>query len=291
MGIDASLSEAAWWDKYGEINERIWHYDDYLHGVVRQDYLDEMVDFLYKPDGRLLDFGCGGGWVTVPLATKGMVVEGIDVSQEQIERAEEKVRQLGLSNAVYFCGDETFIPTREPYDSIVAHSLLHHLSDQAKRDLLQILAEALVEGGRLYLYEPMAAVEQRPWYGWLFDKLMGVPFRALRWFALAFHLYEPDIELLEQANWRMVSPDEAPILHEDLLGFLPPDLVLIKSTYWHAYAIRYANFCMSLKPQWRQYFSPFISVFYAWDRFVLQAPVRNYLRSWPMASFLLQKLS
>lgn len=283
------MTEEEWWNQYGEINKSIWNYDEYLQPLVRGPYLQEMFTFLFQPGGKLLDFGCGTGWVSLPFAQQGMWVEGIDSAPEQVERAWKEAQRLQLNNVNYAVGGLEQIGQHGPYSAAVVHSLIHHLPAQQQAEILVKIAQALETGGRIFLYEPMAAISNRPLHGILLDKSMGAIFRFLRWLALLLNLYRPEIAQLERQGWKMVSPDEAPLLPDYLLSLIPPELRIIKFDYWHAYAVNYANFCMGLKAQPRYYFRKFIPLFIGFDRLFLVSRWRKYLRAWPMAVCLLEK--
>jgi 2-polyprenyl-3-methyl-5-hydroxy-6-metoxy-1,4-benzoquinol methylase len=283
------LNEKEWWNEYGDLVERIWIYDDYLTEVVRRDYLTEMQDFLFKPGGRLLDFGCGTGWLSLPLARRGMAVDGIDSSEAQIRKAREQAQIQGLTNTRFWCADRISDEQRGVYNAILLHALVHHIPVEQRQAFLRSVADALLVEGRLYLYEPLMATANPPWQAWVADKLMGGVFRGLRWVALSAHLYEPEIEAAVRAGWTMRSPEEQPSRLDELLHLLPPQLSVVRISPWHCWSIEYANFCMSLRPGWRRRFERAAPVFYQVDRHVRVTRWYPYLRSWPMVSILAEK--
>ena len=52
-----------------------------------------------QPGTRLLDLACGRGWLTVPLAQRGFIVTGCDLSQAMLARAQQAAAQVGVSIA------------------------------------------------------------------------------------------------------------------------------------------------------------------------------------------------
>ncbi len=52
-----------------------------------------------QPGARLLDLACGRGWITVPLAQRGFMVTGCDLSQAMLARAQPAAAQAGVSVA------------------------------------------------------------------------------------------------------------------------------------------------------------------------------------------------
>jgi len=72
---------------------------------------------------RILDFGCGGGWLSRVLASCDYEVVGIDVSRSLISNAK---RIAPLAN--FIVGDGMNLPFREgAFDSVVSIATLHHL--------------------------------------------------------------------------------------------------------------------------------------------------------------------
>ncbi len=287
--ISTNSAEQAWWDQYGEVNESIWQYNSYLTHLIRGEYLGQMFDFLYKPGGRLLDFGCGNGWVSRPFAEKDMEIVGIDLSGEQITRATQYAAERGIT-ARYMQGDLSAVAKESPFDSIIIHSLLHHIPDTQKRDLLSVAEQSLRVGGRIFLYEPIGADPNRPWWAAVFDKTMICLFRLMEYTALSFGLLESKYAELKRGGWQMVSPSEKPILRGDLLSMLPESLRLISICYWHGYAVKYANLCMALRQPWQNKLQRMAPLFCHLDDIVLNSSLRDATKVWPMASLLLEKI-
>lgn len=288
-GIAIRSLEEEWWNRYGYLVERIWVYDDYLNQVLRNDYLAEMQDFLFRPGGRLLDFGCGVGWLSLPLALRGMAVDGIDSSEVQIRKAREYACALGITNARYWCADHISEEQYNQYDGVLLHAILHHIPSNQRQSFLESISNALKAGGRLYLYEPLEATPNPPWQAWIADRLLGSIFRVLYCIARKAGLYDREIAAALQSGWTMRSPEEQPATLSQLIGLLSQHLNIVKITPWHCWSIGYANFCMSLRPVWRQRFERAAPWFYWLDSKIRERDWYHYLRSWPLISIMAQK--
>jgi len=97
---------------------------------------------------RLLDIGCGTGWITAQYARCGMIVEGLESSGVRSGHAmrypEITVHQVSL---------ETFIPADGgAYDVIVLRHVLEHFEDPVSR--LRKIRSLLKPGGVLFLVVP-----------------------------------------------------------------------------------------------------------------------------------------
>ena len=127
-------------------------------------------------DVFILDVGCGTGiMITLPLASIGYRVTGIDVDGESIEAAR---RVNPYPNAVFRHGDaETLAAAGERYDVVIASEVLEHLTDPPA--FLRTLRGLLTQEGILVLTTPNG-------YGWfegeqyLWDQL-GLGSCILRW--------------------------------------------------------------------------------------------------------------
>jgi SAM-dependent methyltransferase len=285
-----ALTEEAWWDRYGHLHERIWNYDEKLTERVRGGYLADMEQFLFKPGGRLLEFGCGTGWVGLRVAQKGMVLEGMDLSGEQIERARENAASAGILNVHFFQGGIAQIPTGVQYDSVILHSLLHHLDQDVIKALFVHLAQALPSEGRIYAYEPAAARPGPPLGAWILDKTLLLCLRLLRFLVFHLRMQEPVVRRAIQSGWTMKSPDENPLDLNHLEAWLPDELKIVNIAYWHMCAVAYANLCMGLRPFWRSWLSRLTPVFIRLDGLVLHHPWRVYLKAWPMVGIKIQRV-
>jgi len=283
------MDERTWWNEFGHLTERVWQYTPELTRVVRGPYLAELEAFLFKPGGRLLDIGCGHGWVSLPLARRGMWVDGIDLSEAQIREARRRAAAEGLSNMHFWCADARSLHGANRYDAVLVHALLHHLGPDAQIELLQRIADLLVDGGRAYFYEPLAAMPDRPLWAVLFDKGMGGLFRGLTWLAQAAGWMAPEFVAARRAGWAMRSAEEKPLSLEGLLAHLPDTLNVVRVTVWQVYAINYANWCMMLRPPWRERAARLAPWVVRLDRCIAARGWHRYLRAWPMAGIALEK--
>lgn len=99
---------------------------------------------------KILDIGFGTATLTSRLYKDYMDVFGQDFSEEMIKIAQEK-----MPNAKLYAGDFTndlVNPLKEQkYDAIVATYSLHHLDDQQKVSMIELLVSLLDAGGTLYI--------------------------------------------------------------------------------------------------------------------------------------------
>jgi SAM-dependent methyltransferase len=89
---------------------------------------------------RALDFGCGVGRLTRPLAGRFAEAVGVDVSERMLEHA----RRLNddMPNLTFVCGEQ---PPSDPFDLVVANLVLQHLPSKA---LARAYIERLIEAAR-----------------------------------------------------------------------------------------------------------------------------------------------
>ena len=96
---------------------------------------------------RVLDFGCGNGYIARRLARAGARVVGIDRSPKLIERARarETAQPLGIVYHLGDAADSGMIPAAE-FDLVIANMSLMDIADGA--GTIREAARALVPGGR-----------------------------------------------------------------------------------------------------------------------------------------------
>jgi ubiquinone/menaquinone biosynthesis C-methylase UbiE len=112
------------------------------------------ADFLLphlRPGMRVLDCGCGGGWLTVGLAeavAPGEVV-GFDRDAGQIEAAAALAAERKQANARFEVANVYELPFPDAsFDAALAHTVLEHVSDplRALKELRRVLKPGAVVG-------------------------------------------------------------------------------------------------------------------------------------------------
>ncbi|MCH9688559.1 MAG: class I SAM-dependent methyltransferase [Deltaproteobacteria bacterium] len=140
---------------------------------------DSLSDFTARPrildlcgnvqDIRVLDLGCGEGYVSRKLRARGAHVIGVDISEEMIGRARqaEAAEPLGID---YRVGDASRLHFREiGVDLVVAVFLFNYLDVEQTRRALHHAHRVLRPGGRLVFAVPHPAFPfisqaRRPFY-------------------------------------------------------------------------------------------------------------------------------
>jgi SAM-dependent methyltransferase len=83
----------------GYFHERIAaKYDESVADMFGPAVIDPIVDFLGQlaGNGRVLEFGIGTGRIALPLAQRGVVVDGIDMSEAMVARLRAKPGGAGI---------------------------------------------------------------------------------------------------------------------------------------------------------------------------------------------------
>jgi SAM-dependent methyltransferase len=107
---------------------------------------------------QVLDVGCGPGWLSEFLVRCGYWVTGIDISEDMVEIARERVAdiQRPIGEGVEALGEFHAMPVRElpwtdRFDAAILYDTMHHFDDELAT--LQTILKALVPAGRIYIRE------------------------------------------------------------------------------------------------------------------------------------------
>jgi len=103
-----------------------------------------------KPGSAVLDVGSGSGWITHMLASRGVRVTSVDLSERNLVQIRERVHR---GSADFVLADTYRLPFRDgSFDLVIASELLEHLESPAEgvRELQRVLAR----GGRLVASTP-----------------------------------------------------------------------------------------------------------------------------------------
>ena len=107
---------------------------------------------LEPPKRRVLDFGCGTGWMSLFLAKAGYDVVGVDISEDAIRLAREAAAADAVQGVEFLAADyEGFRPSQE-FDYVLFHDALHHAEDE--QAAVDAAYRALKPGGAMIAIEP-----------------------------------------------------------------------------------------------------------------------------------------
>jgi len=101
---------------------------------------------------RMLDYGCGGGYVSVWAAKAGARVTGVDIEDRAVSLAGYHARKEAIEDRCRFQTLEEFTGqggVDHTFDLVVAKDVIEHVSDD--RELLLLLAGLCAPGGRVIL--------------------------------------------------------------------------------------------------------------------------------------------
>jgi len=176
-----------------------------FHTYHVEPYLDRLVQRL--PQGTLLDVGCGTAVVGLAAASRGLDVVGIDHTQEMLDVAIRKAKELGLAERTRFqVGDATAMPFPDSsFDAVVCQRMLHHLPDM--RPCLQEISRVLKPGGSFYIADSCRDVTP------VKSTLINLKRSVVRKHSLSRLTDEAEEELPE-----LLSEDEWPVSGEELVS-------------------------------------------------------------------------
>lgn len=100
-----------------------------------------------KSTDAVLEFGCGTGSTAIAHAPHVRTILAIDVSPRMIEICKDKAAAAGVGNIDFRCGSIEELDTREAFDVVMAHSILHLVDD--RHAVLAKAVKLLKPGGLL----------------------------------------------------------------------------------------------------------------------------------------------
>ena len=153
--VDKARQMAPDWQAYSRVPEL---------AVVEEQEIARFLD-LIRPGMRVLELGCNSGALTVAVARRGALAEGLDISADALDVAREYYESIKTElsgQASYAVADLNRAALPEnTYDVIMVKGTLHHLSEADA--LLEQVYGALKPGGLL----------------WVMDTFSRTPFRSV----------------------------------------------------------------------------------------------------------------
>jgi len=153
-----------WWSpKWGTANPNVDE-KNRARGVLS--LLGRHVLPMHQQKPRLLDLGCGRGWLTQLLSLRANVL-GLDPVHASVERARELFPHLEFKQG--YSDDLLDDPDFQPFDIVVASEVIEHVPDGAKPGFVESIYRLLKPGGFCLLTTPRGDLHQ--W--WLASPIFG----------------------------------------------------------------------------------------------------------------------
>lgn len=122
------------------------------------DFANVAVALALPAGSRILDVGCGSGWLSEYFARLGYDATGIDISPDLIEIARARVESVAYGadhetplRCRFLVHDAEGSPLAEEFDAVVCYDSLHHFEDE--RAVVSNLSAMTRYGGALFILE------------------------------------------------------------------------------------------------------------------------------------------
>lgn len=127
-------------------------YDDPIsYDIENNAYLGELpflMEWVSKKGGPIVDLACGTGRMTIPLASKGFKLIGVDLHAGMLEQAKKKAQELDLQiEWVEQDCTQLDLKCKSPLIYMVGNSIQHFHTNDSQNKLLTSIYKHLEEDG------------------------------------------------------------------------------------------------------------------------------------------------
>ncbi len=132
------------------------HYPYAFSGGYRSalNYIAPILPFLAGRE-RIVDIGCGEGWLLYVLRDLGITAEGVDQNAAAADHLRRTGFNVAVSDAHHYLFSQDASRTREGLDAIVLSHIIEHFDADGQQTLLYRATQALKpHGGRLVVITP-----------------------------------------------------------------------------------------------------------------------------------------
>src|ERR1700761_3880806 len=137
--------------------DRDVHTEDERNRRSRESLADQLIAPHLTPDARVLDYGCGPGYLAAAVARDAAQVDAVDISRGVLACA----RAINGRPNITFSTPDEFRATGEQMDLAYSFAVIQHLRTEVLQDVLGRLAAAVRPGGTLLLH--FAVPDQEQW--------------------------------------------------------------------------------------------------------------------------------
>src|SRR6202012_5227673 len=137
--------------------DRDVHAEDTRNRKSRQSLADQLIAPHLPPESRVLDYGCGPGYLAAAVAGTAAHVSAVDISRGVLACA----RAINGRPNITFTTPDEFRATGEQVDLAYSFAVIQHLRTEVLQDVLGRLAAAVRPGGAVLLH--FAVPDQEQW--------------------------------------------------------------------------------------------------------------------------------
>jgi 2-polyprenyl-3-methyl-5-hydroxy-6-metoxy-1,4-benzoquinol methylase len=139
-----------WYDRYYRYKNKVKTVKNPLQYLAGMEEVYWVIDNalrqdIGKKDLKILECGCGMGYLTYSLHKAGFNVIGLDISQNAVNEATENFGEIYVCANVF----EYAMEHREEYDRIILTQVIEHIEEPIK--WLETLQTMLKKGGKIIL--------------------------------------------------------------------------------------------------------------------------------------------
>lgn len=139
--IPAEPGTAAFFAQFDALREApecgLWDFSNRIHGYTS------------ARGKRVLDVGCGNGYVLAQYARHGAEVHGIDLTETAVHLSGRRFQLAGLNGTFQRTDGETIPYPDETFDMACSMGVLHHIADP--RPMMAEMRRMLKPGGEIIL--------------------------------------------------------------------------------------------------------------------------------------------
>ncbi|RUT44416.1 class I SAM-dependent methyltransferase [Paenibacillus anaericanus] len=141
--LDALMREPVlFWDKfYSDRSKKVPFFINHP-----DENLVSYLDSGHVQVGKVLEVGCGPGRNAIYLAQKGFTVDAVDISEEAIRWAQDRVNEHNV-DVNFQCISLFELQAVEEYDFVYDSGCLHHIWPHRRIEYIEMLNKALKPGG------------------------------------------------------------------------------------------------------------------------------------------------
>lgn len=124
---------------------------------------------------KVIDIGCGEGFYSIYLASKGFDVLGIDISENAIKYAKENSKKAGVDIQFKVMDINDLSNLKEKFDFVLEWAILHSIMPEKRKEYVKNVNNLLNKGGK---YLSLCFNEQDLKFGDPGEKIRIVPENA-----------------------------------------------------------------------------------------------------------------